>query len=385
MQNRYDFGTRQPPQYIKDIAEHMYKRGLQLLPQSPYLMLQFLSYTVAYPADVSALNSADFSFDRIEENFASEISVFEAWLLFRRRRDLQVAKRRQVASNDEIVAVETMGHVEGAKLIHTARESTFKYRSVIRSIWKQLLMARRHAEAAQQSESRSITRLTVLIEKAWDYEDAASKAYKSLLVRMDSTRSEDLITSTLNGYLHFLQHVKVDVALAAEVRDRTEQFRLVSGSASAGSDSAAHVSKLSQLEGLILDDHVINFANEQLKFKLRIVTGIMAVVSTVLFFTFFALIGRYQETLMSLVESGYRRSYVHEISTGTMPRTHDVRLSVTGRLWHGSWPRGAQTARLIHGTLAAVPLLLMRAHPNRHGRYVLFACIQVCEGCTLLR
>jgi hypothetical protein len=81
------------------------------------------------------------------------------------------------------------------------------------------------------------------------------------------------------------------------------------------------------------------------------VTGIMAVVSTVLYFAFFALIGRYQETLMSLVESGYRRSYVHEISTGTMPRTHDVRLSVTGRLWHGSWPRGAQTEGSSTGPL----------------------------------
>jgi hypothetical protein len=321
MQNRYDFGTRQPPQYVKDIAEHMYKRGLHLLPQSPYLMLQFLSYTVAYPADGSALNSAIFAFEHFEEHFASEISVFEAWLLFRRLRDLQVAKRRQVATAEESEAVESINNdVEGAKLTRAGRESTAKYISVVRSIWKRLLFNRRQ-EARQKEKKESsgrMVQLAVMIEKAWDCEEAASIAYNSLLARLSTARIEEL-TIALSGYAVFLRRIKGDHALAAEVGERAEYYRgAASGSAKGQSDSDSASQKLS-LDGLlIVEDQTVTLqVTERLKFKLRIVTGIIAVVSTVLFFTFQALIGRYQGTLVSLVESGNRRACVHEISAGT--------------------------------------------------------------------
>jgi hypothetical protein len=321
MQNRYDFGTRQPPQHVKDIAEHMFKRGLQLLPQSPYLMLQFLSYTVAYPADVSALNSAIFAFEHFEEHFASEISVFEAWLLFRRLRDLQVAKRRQVATAEESEAVESINNdVEGAKLTRAGRESTAKYISVVRSIWKRLLFNRRQ-EARQKEKKESsgrMVQLAVMIENAWDCEEAASIAYNSLLARLSTARIEEL-TIALSGYAVFLRRIKGDHALAAEVGERAEYYRAAaSGSAKGQSDSDSASQKLS-LDGLlIVEDQTVTLqVTERLKFKLRIVTGTIAVVSTVLFFTFQALIGRYQGTLVSLVESGNRRACVHDISAGT--------------------------------------------------------------------
>ena len=67
MQNRHAFGNRDPPGYIKDIAEHMFMRGLQGLTQSPYLMLQFVSFCAAYPENENvALESAKMYLDHVE-------------------------------------------------------------------------------------------------------------------------------------------------------------------------------------------------------------------------------------------------------------------------------------------------------------------------------
>jgi hypothetical protein len=67
MENRHAFGNRDPPGYIKDIAEHMFMRGLQGLTQSPYLMLQFVSFCAAYPENGNvALESAKMYLDHVE-------------------------------------------------------------------------------------------------------------------------------------------------------------------------------------------------------------------------------------------------------------------------------------------------------------------------------
>ena len=231
MQDRRALGKRNPPGYIKDIAEHMFMRGLQSLTQSPYLMLQYVSFRIAYPENANvALESANMDLDHIDTKYSAELSLTEEWLLFSRRCDLLALKRRSQTGDENVTRqVESTGHDESPKMSRLAREHTIAYISAIRSLWKHLHMA---VEKAGKSDKHSLqlkAKVMSLVEKAWAAERSASEAYRQVLARLESSRSADIIEA-LSGYAIYLRRVKNDDMRAADVTERADSLKARSSS-----------------------------------------------------------------------------------------------------------------------------------------------------------